>query len=177
MDTRKSLNSDDYVAAEKTFQLLTQAAGRAGRGKLAGEVVIQTYNPDHYAITTASMQDYEAFYEEEIGYRKMLRYPPVGHLLLIMMQSDQETQVENLAVTIMKLLETNISFKEDRVSLMGPADARIKKVQDIYRKAIYVKAFEYQKLVDIKNMIEQYRGEDGYKDGMVSFDFDPIYGF
>ena len=172
-----SLNSDDYVAAEKTFQLLTQAAGRAGRGKLAGEVVIQTYNPDHYAITTASMQDYEAFYEEEIGYRKMLRYPPVGHLLLIMMQSDQETQVENLAVTIMKLLETNISFKEDRVSLMGPADARIKKVQDIYRKAIYVKAFEYQKLVDIKNMIEQYRGEDGYKDGMVSFDFDPIYGF
>ncbi len=71
-----SLYTDDYRSGERTFQLLTQAAGRAGRGMREGEVVIQTYHPEHYAIKAAAAQDYEAFYEQEIRYRELLGYPP-----------------------------------------------------------------------------------------------------
>ena len=70
-----SLNTPDYRCAERTFQLLTQAAGRAGRGSQPGSVVIQTYRPDHYSIETAARQDYEAFYSREIAYRRMMNYP------------------------------------------------------------------------------------------------------
>ena len=71
-----SLHANDYRAGERTFQLLTQAAGRAGRGDKPGEVVIQTYSPEHYSIQTAAKQDYHAFYKEEISYRSLMRYPP-----------------------------------------------------------------------------------------------------
>ena len=76
-----SLHMSDYRAAERTFQLLTQAAGRAGRGEKTGSVVIQTYEPDHYSIKAAAAQDYQAFYEEEILYRSLMDYPPVGGML------------------------------------------------------------------------------------------------
>ena len=78
-----SLNISDYRASERTFQLLTQAAGRAGRGEKPGEAIIQTYQPEHYSIQAAMHQDYRAFYEEEIGYRKLLGYPPASNLLAI----------------------------------------------------------------------------------------------
>ena len=85
-----SLYVSDYHAAERTFQLLTQAAGRAGRGSEPGEVVIQTYRPDHYSVQTAKEQDYEAFYEQEMEYRRMLLYPPVWNMLVILCASKQE---------------------------------------------------------------------------------------
>ena len=78
-----SLHISDYRAAERTFQLLTQAAGRAGRGKRPGEVVIQTYQPEHYAITAAANQDYQTFYGHEMLFREMMHYPPVWNLLVI----------------------------------------------------------------------------------------------
>lgn len=78
-----SLHVPDFHASERTFQLLTQAVGRAGRGKEPGQAVIQTYDPDHFAIQTAKEQDYDAFYKQEIAYRRMLAYPPVWQLLLI----------------------------------------------------------------------------------------------
>ncbi len=84
-----SLYVSDYHAAERTFQLLTQAAGRAGRGSEPGEVVIQTYRPDHYSVQTAKEQDYEAFYEQEMEYRRMLFYPPVWNMLVILCASKQ----------------------------------------------------------------------------------------
>ena len=79
-----SLSMSDYRAGERTFQLLTQAEGRAGRGTLPGEAIIQTYRPEHYSIQQAAKQDYEAFYEEEILYRELLEYPPAGHMLTIL---------------------------------------------------------------------------------------------
>ena len=85
-----SLYASDYRAAERTFQLLTQAAGRAGRGELPGKVIVQSYQPDHYAIQTAARQDYNAFYEEEISYRRLLAYPPVAHMMAIMIFSKNE---------------------------------------------------------------------------------------
>lgn len=85
-----SLYSGSYMAAERTFQLLTQAAGRAGRGDTPGEVVIQTYTPDNYSIKTAQAQDYNAFYEEEIAYRRLMEYPPISNMLKVSIASKNE---------------------------------------------------------------------------------------
>lgn len=89
-----SLYSDDYRSGERTFQLLTQAAGRAGRGQKEGEAVIQTYTPTHYSIVTAAAQDYEAFYEEEIRYRQIMGYPPVENLLAVLVSCEDEVLLE-----------------------------------------------------------------------------------
>ena len=89
-----SLYTDDYRSGERTFQLLTQAVGRAGRGDKKGEAVIQTYSPDHYAIATSAAQDYEAFYEEEIRYRTMMGYPPAENLLAVFISSADEALLE-----------------------------------------------------------------------------------
>ncbi len=97
-----SLNDSDYRAGEKTFQLLTQAEGRAGRGTLPGEAVVQTYRPEHYSIQQAAKQDYEAFYEEEILYRELLEYPPAGHMLTILVVSKDEKRCKGLAVRLAK---------------------------------------------------------------------------
>ncbi|MGN0170755.1 MAG: primosomal protein N' [Lachnospiraceae bacterium] len=171
-----SLNSEDYRAGERTFQLLTQAAGRAGRGACSGEVVIQTYNPDHYAVKLAGEQDYESFYEEEIAYRKMLRYPPCGHLLLIMIQSKDENSANRLAESIAEIAGNEIGTSGKEL-LLGPVDARVRKLQDVFRKAVYIKASDYARLLEIKNKIECFREKTGYQDGSVSFDFDPMNGF
>jgi len=169
-----SLIEDDFRGAERTFQLLTQAAGRAGRGEHPGNVVIQTYQPEHYAIQTAAKQDYEGFYEEEIGFRKLLHYPPAGHLLLILMKAEAEEDIEALAQDMKQATET--MGQKHPVVIIGPADARIRKLNSIYRKTLYIKARNYDELVAIKNEIEKYREESGYPYGSVSFDFDPIHG-
>lgn len=168
-----SLNAEDYTASERTFQLLTQAAGRAGRGDSPGEVIIQTYHPEHFAIQTAQMQNYDRFYQEEIAYRKLLHYPPCGHMLVILMQADKESNMEYLANDMTQALEP---FKKD-VIILGPVDARIRKISDVYYKVIYVKAPKDEQLVHIKNTIEQHRKTTQYRYGQVQFDFDPINSY
>ena len=93
-----SLYVSDYHAAERTFQLLTQAAGRAGRGEKPGEVIIQTYNPEHYSVICAKNQDYNQFYEEEIFYRQAMRYPPVWHMLVVLCASKEEAEAYALSL-------------------------------------------------------------------------------
>lgn len=85
-----SMFSGDYLAGERTFQLLTQAAGRAGRGEKQGLALIQTYQPDHYAIVCAAKQDYEAFYAQEILYRKLMNYPPAGNMMVAVVEHADE---------------------------------------------------------------------------------------
>lgn len=183
-----SLHVADYRAAERTFQLLTQAAGRAGRGKRPGEVVIQTYQPENYAIQTAKEQDYEAFYEQEIGFRRMLRYPPVWNLLVVHMSATTEAGVEALAMSVAQKVrvfadETN-GKQEDRkkplarLQVIGPANPVIAKVNDIYRKVMYIKGADYSKLISIKDELESYiTKEEIGKIGTVQFDFNPMNGF
>ena len=101
-----SLYVSDYHAAERTFQPLTQAAGRAGRGSEPGEVVIQTYRPDHYSVQTAKEQDYEAFYEQEMEYRRMLLYPPVWNMLVILCASKQEQTAYDSAKLLVQEIDT-----------------------------------------------------------------------
>ncbi|MFV0465102.1 MAG: primosomal protein N' [Lachnospiraceae bacterium] len=168
-----SLYVNDYRASERTFQLLTQAAGRAGRGGIPGEVVVQTYTPDHYSITTAKSQDYKAFYQEEMHFRALLSYPPVSHLLLIVISGKSEETVSETALRVKSHLEYKLSEQNitDRPAIIGPADASIFKISDIYRKVIYCKHYNYQLLIQLKDWIE----EEGFEG--ILFDFDPMHGF
>lgn len=172
-----SLHISDYHAAERTFELLTQAAGRAGRGTLPGQVVIQTYDPAHYAITCARTQDYEQFYEKEIVYRSILRYPPAANMLLILITSEKEER----AVFASELLFSQIQkqMEKETCQVMGPANAAIYKVNDIYRRVIYLKTKEYSRLVSIKDALDLYLKAERGKEKAISavnvqFDFNPM---
>lgn len=173
-----SLHISDFHAAERTFELLTQAVGRAGRGKEPGQAVIQTYDPDNYAIQAAKRQDYEEFYNKEIEYRKMLYYPPVWNLLLIHIQSQNQYSNDRAAEELFKCCEAYIKRLDQKLQLVGPADAAVAKVNDIYRKVIYIKTREYDTLVDIKDNIEKYvKDNPAYRNVSVQFDFNPTSGF
>ena len=166
-----SLNQNDYRAGERTFQLLTQAAGRAGRGEKPGEVVIQTYQPDHYSIVHAAAQDYEGFYEEEIAYRELMEYPPVQHMLAVLVISREQEEGESLAGQMAQLIRER---GEETLHVVGPAEASIAKIQDLYRYIFYIRHREYQVLVEIKDTLEQYCKEQELRSQTVQFDFDPM---
>ena len=170
-----SLYASDFRAAERTFQLLTQAAGRAGRGTKKGNVVIQTYQPEHYSIQTASRQDYRAFYDEEIAYRKLLKYPPVSHMMCVQLFSRDEEEGMAFATRLRAVMEQ--LHVRDAVYI-GPAMAAIGKINDIYRMAIYVKLSDYGGLVMIKDVLEKYikdlEAMGKLRNITVQFDFDPL---
>lgn len=167
-----SLYADDYRAGERTFQLLAQAAGRAGRGNEKGEVVIQTYSPDHYAIETAAKQDYEAFYEEEISYRKMMGYPPVEQLLAILAEGEDEALLETACSYVKKYAER---VGKGDVHIIGPTSPYVGKVNNVYRKVLYIKHPQYEMLTLMKDKLEQYiEVNAGFKKLRIQFDFNPM---
>ncbi len=172
-----SLYASDFRASERTFQLLTQAAGRAGRGEKEGNVVIQSYQPEHYAIVTASRQDYMAFYEEEIAYRDLLRYPPISHMMCVQIQSKSEEEGMEYSGRFRAIMEQQ---KVQGAVFIGPALAPIARINDIYRMAIYVKLDDYDKLVLLKDTLEHYVKEledmGKIRNITVQFDFDPMHG-
>ena len=172
-----SLYAGDYRAAERTFQLLTQAAGRAGRGDVPGNVVIQTYQPENYAVQYASEQDYEGFYNEEMRYRSLLLYPPAAHMLCVQLQSENEDAAEGLAGTLRELF-----VRDDPEALViGPAKGSLTKIRDQYRYVIYIKDVNYDKLIRCKDRAEAFIayliriGKDPQV--QVQFDFDPVSPF
>jgi primosomal protein N' (replication factor Y) len=170
-----SLHTGDYRASERTFQLLTQAAGRAGRGSLAGEVVIQTYQPDHYAVVHAAAQDYEGFYEEEIAYRDLMMYPPVANMLAVLILSDDEMTGVSHSMELADLVKKH--FEGRRVQVIGPASAAIGKIQDIYRNIFYIKHRDYEVLVEAKDAMETYIAWKEWNTDTVQFDFNPMNGY
>ena len=160
-----SLNDSDYRAGEKTFQLLTQAEGRAGRGTLPGEAVIQTYRPEHYSIQQAAKQDYEAFYEEEIMYRELLEYPPAGHMLTILVVSKDEKRCKGLAVRLAKEAGAY-------VHVIGPTPAAVSKVKDYYRYMIYLKSLNEEPIRQAKERLEALINGFELKTENVIFDYE-----
>ena len=160
-----SLNDSDYRAGEKTFQLLTQAEGRAGRGTLPGEAVIQTYRPEHYSIQQAAKQDYEAFYEEEILYRELLEYPPAGHMLTILVVSKDEKRCKGLAVRLAKEAGAY-------VHVIGPTPAAVSKVKDYYRYMIYLKSLKEEPIRQAKERLEALINGVELKTENVIFDYE-----
>ncbi len=167
-----SLHVPDFRAGERTFQLLTQAAGRAGRGDRPGEVVIQTYQPDHYSITAAAAQDYQTFFRQEYVFRRLMHYPPAWHMLLVRTESSSE-QAADVCMqeieTAVRRLTAHVSERE--LQLVGPADAFVSKVNDVYRKVFYMKAADENLLIRLKNRLEQAVATDLVS---VSFDMDPV---
>lgn len=170
-----SLHTGDYRASERTFQLLTQAAGRAGRGSLAGEVVIQTYQPDHYAVVHAAAQDYEGFYEEEIAYRDLMMYPPVANMMAVLILSEDEMTGVSHSVELADLVRKH--FTQNRMQVIGPAAASIGRIQDIYRNIFYIKHSDYDLLVRAKDVMEAYIAQKEWNTDTVQFDFNPMSGY
>ena len=165
-----SLNAEDYRCSERTFQLLCQAAGRGGRGNKPGEAVIQTYHPDHYSIQAAAVQDYQAFYEEEMSYRMLLDYPPASHMLAILGSGPEDESLVQ-AMHYLKLYIQRI-YKGNDLHVIGPAYAAVGKVKDIYRQVIYLKHEDYQVLVKIKDQLEKYiEINSGFRKMYIQFDF------
>ncbi len=170
-----ALNAEDYRAGERAFQQLVQASGRAGRGDNPGEVVIQTYQSEHYAVQYAASQDYEGFYEEEMSFRNLMMYPPAGNLLGVQIQGSEEARVKKLSTHLSELID-NLKSKEE-ISKIGPADASLSKKCDLYRRVIYIKSREYNHLIDIKDAIEKDVAELKLTKETVMFDFNPMNGF
>ncbi len=168
-----SLNQNDYRAGERTFQLLTQAAGRAGRGSKAGEVVIQTYQPEHYSIIHAAKQDYEGFYAEEIVYRELLQYPPAAHMLAVLSIAKEEKAGGEVLQQFVRFLREKIE-EQAMPYVIGPAPAALSRLNDLYRHILYFKHAEYEKLVLIKDILEAYAKEQDFKNISIQFDFDPM---
>ena len=165
-----SLNAEDYRCSERTFQLLCQAAGRGGRGNKPGEAVIQTYHPDHYSIQAAAVQDYQAFYEEEMSYRMLLDYPPASHMLAVLGSGPEDESLVQ-AMHYLKLYIQRI-YKGNDLHVIGPAYAAVGKVKDIYRQVIYLKHEDYQVLVKIKDQLEKYiEINSGFRKMYIQFDF------
>ncbi|GJQ20086.1 MAG: primosomal protein N' [Bacteroidia bacterium] len=127
----------DFRSAERTFQLLTQVAGRAGRSNLAGEVVIQTLQAGHYALNYVLTHDYKSFYREELAYRKELEYPPFSRIVLVEFSGKNEREVQLAAQKFSQILREHGVEKTSR--LLGPADAAIPKVRNRYRKFLLLK--------------------------------------
>ena len=164
-----SLHASDYRAGERTFQLLTQAAGRAGRGEEKGEVIIQTYDPEHYCIITAANQDYESFYEQEIAYRSLAGYPPASNMMAIH-GACQELMHLSLAMDYLQKFIVRIAGNTS-VRIIGPADEPVAKVNDIYHKVIYLKEERHDLLTMIKDKVEQYiEANQGYESVNIQFD-------
>ena len=166
-----SLYAQDYKAGERTFQLLTQAAGRAGRGEKSGNVIIQSYDPEHYCITAASRQDYCGFYEEEMSYRMLAGYPPAVYMMSLHGTGKDEAHLQTAMDYLVKMMQR--MPESARIRVLGPTAESIGKIQDEYRKVIYIKGEDLQILTGIKNKLEKYiKMNEGYRTVQIQFDLE-----
>lgn len=166
-----SLNLPDFRASEKTFQLITQVSGRAGRGMKKGRVIIQTYSPEHYSLIHSANQDYVSFYDEEIKIRESMGYPPFGKLMNIVFSNKDENILIRGSNLVKIELEKNIN---DSISILGPCSCAISKIKELYRYQILLKgditfeiALKLKKI--IYNIIKKYNNEI-----KVSIDINPL---
>lgn len=148
-----SLFAGDYQSSERTFQLLTQAAGRAGRGDRPGEVIIQTYQPEHYCIQTAAAQDYDSFYSQEIRFRQMLHYPPDRQMMVMLAEGEHDQQTGQ---AVQKLREIAGEADFEAVEFVGPSRAGIAKAKDLYRYTMYMKHQDIKELMRLRDFLEGY---------------------
>ncbi|QQK07763.1 primosomal protein N' [Miniphocaeibacter halophilus] len=163
-----SLNVGDYKSSEKTFQLLTQVAGRAGRGESTGNVFIQTYKPGHYSIMASKNHDYESFYNLEIEYRKRFKYPPFYKLLNIKVSGKNRTQTRLKLFEILRYIQNNIKKEKlKNIEIIGPNPSPVNRINDFFRFDIHFK-FEKNDL-DFLKIIKRVLIEDEYKINLTGF--------
>jgi primosomal protein N' (replication factor Y) len=165
-----ALGRPDFRAAEKTFQLLTQVAGRAGRGKLPGEVIVETYYPEHYAIECAVRQDYIAFYEKESHFRRMLHYPPYAALANVLIRS---RSLEN-AIKWSRALESYFApFEKEGIKVLGPAAAPLARLRQEYRFQFLLKAAKRSNLTRALSGCMEFCAKREIPETAVIMDVDP----
>lgn len=167
-----SLNLPDYRAFEKTFQLLTQVSGRAGRGKKEGKVVIQTYNADNFTIQYAAENNYDSFYKNEIMMRKTMNYPPFTNILVITMSSEDE----NLLIKNIQNVGVNLKYKiqyDDKITLLGPCPCGISKIKNFYRWQIIIKGHINEIIAEEIKILVYELVKNVYNSIRVSIDINP----
>jgi primosomal protein N' (replication factor Y) (superfamily II helicase) len=164
------LGLPDFRAAERTFQLLTQAAGRAGRGETPGIVLIQTINPDHYAIQCAAQQDYEKFYRKEIEFRRLMYYPPFGALANIIVRSTNEEDALSRSAALGRLLNP----APEGVRVMGPAPAPVLRVKTEYRYQMLLKAAARKRLSEVLAEVRRFAAAEKWGPANLAIDVDPM---
>ena len=164
------LGMPDFRAAERTFQLLTQASGRAGRGELPGRVILQTSNPEHYAVRLASQQDYAQFYEKEILFRKSMRYPPFSALANILVRDEVQEEALRKSTELERLLRPEP--KEMRI--MGPAPAPVPRLKNEFRYQLLLKSSDRKKLNETLHTIRRFAVQQKWGATALVIDVDPV---
>ena len=147
-----SLYNCDFRSSERTFQLLTQAAGRAGRGMEPGNVIIQTYDPENYSIQTAANQDYESFYHQEIRFRRRMQYPPIGWMCEVMAVSAEEKLANQWIWQVQLLINKRFC---DIIKIIGPSDAPIARLKDMWRKHLYIRSSDHKAYLEAMELIQE----------------------
>jgi primosomal protein N' (replication factor Y) len=163
------LGMPDFRAAERTFQLLTQVAGRAGRGELRGTVLIQTINPEHYAIRYASAQDYQGFYEKELHFRRALRYPPFNALANVLVRSEAQEEAFRMSTELGRLLDP----PPEQIKVLGPAEAPVRRLKNEYRYQLLIKSASRKQLNETLRVLARHALEQKWGAGALVIDIDP----
>jgi primosomal protein N' (replication factor Y) len=164
------LGMPDFRAAERTFQILTQVAGRAGRGDLAGQVFVQTWNPDHYAIRFAAAQDYDGFYEKELHFRRMLHYPPFVAAATLTIRSRKLEE----ALTLSGRLGQHLKDRSSGVRIQGPAAAPLAKLKSEFRYLFLLKAQNRRSLAQTLRRAKSFAQENRWPATALITDVDPM---
>jgi Primosomal protein N'' (replication factor Y) - superfamily II helicase len=164
------LGLPDFRSAERTFQLLTQVAGRSGRGNLSGKVLVQTINPDHYAIRLAALQDFQAFYEKELQFRKMMRYPPFSALANILVRSGKQEDALRMSAELGQLLTP----APENVKVMGPAEAPVSRIKAEFRYQILIKTASRKVLNETLQRVRAHALERKWSATALVIDVDPL---
>ena len=164
------LGMPDFRAAERTFQLLTQVAGRAGRGSVPGIVLIQTINPDHYAVRLAAAQDYQAFYEKELAFRRALHYPPFSAMANVLLRSELKETAFRMSSELGMLLTP----APEKLKIMGPAEAPVPRLKNEYRYQFLIKAASRKALNELLQRIRSFAQEHRWNPTSVMIDVDPL---
>ncbi|HTB10711.1 MAG TPA: primosomal protein N' [Bryobacteraceae bacterium] len=164
------LGLPDFRAAERTFQLLTQAAGRAGRGTTPGIVLMQTINPDHYAIRFAAEQDYEKFYAKELEFRRLMHYPPFGALANVIVRGTREEDTLARAAALGRLLNP----AGEGVKILGPAAASLARLKNEYRYQMLIKTSGRKRLNEILGQVRRFAAAEKWNPASLMIDVDPM---
>jgi len=176
LNADQGLRLPDFRAAERTFQLLTQVAGRAGRGERSGRVVIQTYYPNHYSLKAARRQDYRLFFEEEIEFRRRFQYPPFSALVSLLVQGRDRNSTLDLARKLGRSLAANrkrISAQR-RLRILGPAPAPLERIKGEYRFQILIKAVRRSEALDVVRQSQESLSRQGVNLNKIFVDVDPV---
>jgi primosomal protein N' (replication factor Y) (superfamily II helicase) len=165
-----TLNMPDFRATERTFQQLTQVAGRSGRGNSPGRVIIQTFNPQHYALQHVLKHDYKSFYEEEISFRKALYYPPFGRIInLRISATNKDSLLEQ--IKLLEKLAKKLNLKQgNAIEIIGPAESPLAKIKGRWRWQMLLKSKNTSALHQLASDINHNMGKSSVK---ITIDVDP----